>query len=300
MNVAHAAHLPIPFRLTAHLRDYVELTKPRITVLVLVTTAGGFWLGLQSAGPVARLMPLLLGTALAAGGANALNQWMEREPDALMLRTCQRPLPAGRLDPEAARRFGFCLAVIGSLWLAWRVHWLAGTLAAATIASYVAVYTPMKRTTTLCTLVGAVPGALPPMIGWAAARGALNLEAWTLFCILFLWQLPHFLAIAVLFREDYTRAGFRMLPVQDPGNAATSRQIVLYGLCLVPVSVFPTLLGLAGPWYFFGALLLSTLYLVAGIRAAMRRTLPAMRRLFLASILYLPLLFGLLVWNKRG
>jgi len=274
--------------------------KPRVTALVLVTTAGGFWLGLPSAAHRARIIPLLFGTALAAGGANALNQWMEREPDALMLRTRQRPLPAGRLEPEAARRFGFFLAVVGSLWLAGCVHWLAGALAAATIVSYIALYTPMKRTTTLCTLMGAVPGALPPMIGWAAARGTLSVEAWTLFGILFLWQLPHFLAIAVLFREDYARAGFQMLPVRDPGSAATSRQIVLYGLCLVPVSLLPTVLGLAGPWYFLGALLLGLLYLLAGIRAAMHRTLPSMRRLFLASIVYLPLLFALLVWDKRG
>ncbi len=300
MYSAQIARAPLAWKLAAYARDYAQLLKPRVTALVLVTTAGGFWLGLSSAAHCARLIPLLFGTALAAGGANALNQWMEREPDALMFRTRQRPLPSGRLEPEAARRFGLVLAVVGSLWLAWRVDWLAGALAAAAIISYVALYTPLKRTTTLCTLVGAIPGALPPLIGWAAARGSLAVDAWTLFSILFLWQLPHFLAIAVLFREDYARAGFQMLPVRDPGSAATSRQIVLYGLCLVPVSLLPTMLGLAGPWYFFGALVLGLLYLAAGIRAAMHRTLPAMRRLFLASILYLPLLFGLLVWDKRG
>lgn len=300
MYSAQVARAPLAWKLAACARDYAELVKPRVTALVLVTTAGGFWLGLSSAAHGARLLPLLFGTALAAGGANALNQWMEREPDALMLRTRQRPLPAGRVEPETARRFGLVLAVAGSLWLAWRVDWLAGALAAATIISYVALYTPLKRITTLCTLVGAIPGALPPLIGWAAARGSLTVEAWALFSILFLWQLPHFLAIAVLFRDDYARAGFQMLPVRDPGSAATSRQIVLYGLCLVPVSLLPTTLGLAGPWYFLGALVLGLLYWFAGLRAALHRSRPAMRGLFLASIAYLPLLFGLLVWDKRG
>lgn len=279
-------------------RDYVELVKPRVTSLVLVTTAGGFWLGMRSGDSAGSLPLVLLGTALAAGGANALNQWSERAYDALMQRTKTRPLPSGRLSADAARRFGVWLAAAGSLLLASVVHWLPGALAAITIVTYVALYTPMKRATSLCTLVGAVPGALPPMIGWAAARHTLGLEAWTLFGILFLWQLPHFLAIAVLFRDDYARAGFRMLPVEDPGWVMTARHMAGYSLFLLPVSLIPAVIGMSGAVYFYGALILSALYLAVSIDAARRRTLPAMRRLFRASLLYLPLLFGLLVGNK--
>jgi len=280
------------------LLDYLELTKPRVTLLVLVTVLAGFWLGIRSADQLALVVPLVCGTALAVGGANALNQWSERVPDGLMQRTKHRPLPAGRLHPEEARRFGLLLSAGGVVVLSITVNLLAATLTAVAIVSYVFVYTPLKRTTTLCTLVGAIPGALPPMIGWAGARDALGVEAWVIFAIVFLWQLPHFLAIAVLYRDDYARAGFQMLPVLDREGLATARQTALYGLALLPVSLFPTVLGLAGPRYFSGALMLGVAFLAISLRAACLRSMPSMRQLFLSSLLYLPLLLGLLIWDK--
>lgn len=280
------------------LLDYLELTKPRLTALVLLTVAAGFWLGLHPATPPALLIPLLCGTALAVGGANALNQWSERVPDGLMQRTKRRPLPSGRLHPEAARRFGLLLAVGGVLWLAISVNVLAAALATLSIASYVLLYTPLKRITPLCTLVGAVPGALPPMIGWAAARQTLSVEAWALFAILFVWQLPHFLAIALLYRDDYAQAGFQMLPVLDREGTVAAREMVLYGFALVPVSLFPAFLGMAGPVYFVGAFILSMVLLISSIRAALRRTTASVRQLFRASVLYLPLLLAVLSLDK--
>jgi protoheme IX farnesyltransferase len=278
--------------------DYGELTKPRLTALVLVTAAAGFWLGTQSAAQLSLLAPLLLGTALAVGGANALNQWSERVPDGLMQRTKRRPLPSGRLHPEAARRFGLLLAVGGVLCLAVFVNLFSAALATLSIASYVLLYTPLKRVTPLCTLVGAIPGALPPLIGWAGARGTLGIEAWALFAILFVWQLPHFLAIAMLYRDDYARAGFQMLPVLDGAGLVTARETVLYGLVLLPVSLFPTFLGLAGPVYFVSAFVLSAALFVISARAALVRSLASIRQLFLASVLYLPLLLGVLSLDK--
>jgi protoheme IX farnesyltransferase len=278
--------------------DYLELTKPRVTALVLVTVLAGFWLGLRLIEQWALLAPLLVGTALTAGGANALNQWSERLPDALMQRTKHRPLPAGRMPPERARRFGWCLAVGGIVLLAVGVNWPAALLAAISADSYVMLYTPLKRRTNLCTLVGAIPGALPPVIGWAGARGEVGSGAVALFAILFLWQLPHFLAIEVLYRDDYARAGFRMLPLDDEDGLRTARQLLLYATVLLPVSLFPTLLGLAGPRYFYGALVLGLLILAAAARAALLRSLPVMRQLFRVSVLYLPLLLSLLAADK--
>ena len=278
--------------------EYAELTKPRLTALVLVTAAAGFWMGMRSMAQLSWLVPLLFGIALAVGGANALNQWSERVPDSLMQRTKRRPLPSGRLHPEEARRFGLLLTVGGVLCLAVSVDVLSAALTMLSIASYVFLYTPLKRMTPLCTLVGAIPGALPPMIGWAAARQTLGIEAWALFAILFVWQLPHFLAIAFLFRDDYAQAGFQMLPVLDRDGTVAAREIVLYGFALVPVSLFPAFLGMAGPVYFAGAFLLSTALLVISIRAALRRSMASVRQLFLASVIYLPLLLGLLSLTK--
>ena len=279
------------------LLDYLELTKPRVTALVLMTVAAGYWLGLRAGTHAAFGVPVLVGAVLAVGGANALNQWMEREPDRLMRRTRMRPLPAGRLDPDEARRFGVALSVAGVLWLAVTVNGLAALLTLIAIGSYVFLYTPLKRKTSLCTLVGAIPGALPPVIGWAAARNALGVEALVLFTMLFLWQLPHFLAIAVLYRDDYARAGFRMLPLVDQTGSMTARQILLYGLALLPVSLLPSLLGFAGASYAYGALVLGLGFFAVSLYAALVRSLPAMRRLFLASVIYLPSLFALLVWD---
>ena len=276
---------------------YTQLTKPRVTLLVLATAAAGFWLG-PALGRADVFVPFLLGTVLCAGGANALNQWMEREPDSRMRRTRNRPIPSGRLSADEALRFGLLSAAAGLAFLAVTVNGLTAWLALACIASYVLVYTPLKRITALCTLMGAVPGAIPPMMGWAAARGSLDPAAWALFAILFIWQLPHFLAIAVLFREDYAAAGFKMLPVVEPRGLATSVQMVLYGLVLIPVSLVPTLLEAAGVWYFYGALAVGSAFLGACVYAALSRTQAACRWLFLASILYLPLLFALMVWDK--
>ncbi|MDP3703450.1 MAG: heme o synthase [Candidatus Omnitrophota bacterium] len=280
--------------------DYLELTKPRLTALVLVTAAAGFWMGLGSMEHLPLLASLLGGMALAVGGANALNQWSERVPDGLMPRTKHRPLPSGRIEPEAAKRYGVGLCVGGVLWLAMAVNILAAALTTLSIASYVLVYTPLKRVTPLCTLVGAIPGALPPLIGWAAARSSLSLEAWALFAILFVWQLPHFLAIAFLYRDEYARAGFQMLPIIDSEGMAAAREMVLYGLVLIPVSLFPTFLGLAGSVYFACAFLLSVGLLCFGVRAALHRTQAPVRHLFLASVIFLPLLLGVLSLDKGG
>ncbi len=277
---------------------YLELTKPRLTSLVLVTTAAGYWLGRPDAASSAQGITAVLATALVAGGANALNEWMERGPDALMHRTRQRPLPSGRIAPQAACRFGIGLIVCGLTWMMLGVNLLAAMLALLSAATYLMLYTPLKRRTPLCTLAGAVPGALPPMIGWAAARGGLDLRAWTLFLLLFVWQLPHFLAIAVLYREDYARAGFRMLPVTEPEGWVTARQMALYGLVLVPLSLFPVVTGLGGRSYFYGALFLSLAFLATAVRAAWTRSPRSARLLFRSSLLYLPVLLGLLMCSR--
>ena len=278
--------------------DYLALTKPRLTALALLAAAAGFFMG--SSGPPAllRLIHTLVGAALAGGGANALNQWYERDADALMPRTRLRPLPAGRLAPSEALTYGLALSGLGILSLALWVNALASGLAAITVLMYVGLYTPLKRVTSLCTLIGAIPGAMPPLIGWAAARGALTLEAWVLFAMVFVWQLPHFLAIAWLYREEYARAGFQMLPVVEPDGASTARQMVLYGLALVPISLLPTILGVAGARYFVGATVLGLWLCAAAVSAARQRSGPCARRLFLASVGYLPVVLFLMVLDK--
>ncbi|MFN2384351.1 MAG: heme o synthase [Gemmatimonadota bacterium] len=277
------------------LRDYATLCKPRINALVLVTTAVGYVVAARGQAQWALLAWTLAGTALAAGGASALNQYVERDADGRMRRTAGRPLPAGRMAPARALAFGLTLAVTGVVLLVLKVNATVAFLGLATVVLYVAVYTPLKRRTGLCTLVGAVPGAIPPMMGYAAATGVVDAGAWALFGILFLWQLPHFLAIAWLYRDDYARAGFPMLPVGDPDGAATGRQIALYSLALIPVSLVPTLLGMTGGLYFFGALGLGLLFLAAGLAMALERARPNARRLLLASVAYLPALLALLL-----
>jgi heme o synthase len=267
--------------------DLLEMTKPGITAMVALTTAFGFLLA-GGAAVSWRLAAVLLGTGLVASGASVLNQYWERGPDSRMRRTAGRPLPAGRIDPDLALLFGVALAVAGLLELALAVGALTAALGAAALAGYVFVYTPLKKLSSLATVVGAVPGALPPMMGWCAARGEIDLAAWALFGILFFWQMPHFLAIAWLCREDYARGGFPMLPVLDPSGAWTGRQSVLYGAALVPVSLLPSLLGLAGRVYFAGALALGVAYLGFCLAFARRRSTSGARRLMLASLLYLP------------
>jgi protoheme IX farnesyltransferase len=280
--------------------DYLVLTKLRITILVLVTAAAGF---LLAAGPdpdLALLVWTLLGTGLAASGAAALNQVVEREADAKMRRTASRPIPAGRMTVARGAAVGAGLSAAGVGILAATVNPLTAFLALVTVLLYVWVYTPLKRMTPLNTIVGAIPGAIPPVMGWTAVTGELGLPAWVLFAILFLWQLPHFLAIAWLFRDDYRQGGFPMLPVVDPGGEATGRQVALYCAALVPVSLIPTFLGLTGPVYFFGALLLGLGFLTAGVMMALRRRGTEARRVLLASVTYLPLLLALLVVDRAS
>lgn len=280
--------------------DFLELTKPRVVVTILVTTVVGYHLGSQGAGDYLRLLNTLIGIALAAGGTMALNQFLEREVDARMERTRLRPLPDGRLTPIEALAFGAAITGVGVLYLAVAVGLLAGTVTAATVALYLGAYTPLKLRTPLCVVVGAIPGALPPVTGWVAARGELGLGAWVLFAILFLWQLPHTLAIARLHRDDYARAGIRVLPVVDPDGTSTERQIVTGCLALLAVGLLPTLIGLTGHVYFFGALALGVLFLGCGMAQAISRSVPAARRLLFASLLYLPTLLALMAFDKVG
>jgi protoheme IX farnesyltransferase len=287
-----------PGRFWVRFNDYLELTKPRLSLMVILTTAVGFWLGMRSSSQIGWLLPVTLGTAFVVGGANALNQWLEREPDARMQRTWRRPIPSGRVAPSAAFRFGAGLSVVGIILLLSTSNELTVLLTAASWGLYVLVYTPMKRWTPLCTLVGAIPGALPPVIGWAGARGTLGLEAWALFFLLFVWQLPHFLSLALLYQDDYAKAGFPMLPLVATDGLVTARQIALYGVSLLPVSLFPTLAGVAGSVYFYGAMALSLGFLFVAMRAAWFQSRRSAQQLFRASIVYLPVLLGLLVFDR--
>jgi protoheme IX farnesyltransferase len=278
--------------------DLVALTKPRVVVMVLVTTVVGYYVGLAGAPDYGRLLALMLGTVLAAGGTLALNQYWERDVDARMERTRSRPLPEGRLAPLEALLFGAGLTAAGLAVLALGAGWVAMLVTAATFVLYVFAYTPLKLRTSLCTLVGAVPGALPPVTGWATARDDLGLGAWVLFAILFLWQLPHTLAIARLYQADYARAGVRLLPVIDAEGGATERQILSGCLGLLAVSLLPTLIGLAGGVYFVGALLLGGAFVALGAQQALAPSPLRARRVLLASLLYLPALLALLAFNK--
>jgi protoheme IX farnesyltransferase len=295
-----AAEIPLPAE-SAHtlFSDLCELVKARLTTLVLTTTLAGFYLGWQGPMNYLALFNALFGTALVAGGAAALNELIERDADANMRRTRDRPLPAGRLQPDAALLIGFVLAAGGLLYLYFLVNALSSMLAGVTLASYLFAYTPLKRITTLNTLVGAIPGALPPVIGWAAARGSIDLQAWGLFAILFCWQMPHFLAIAWMYRDDYAGAGFVMLPNKDEDGASTGRQAVNYAGALLLVSLTPSLLGLASPLYFFGAFVLGSGMIYCAWQFQMLRTRPRARRLFFASIIYLPFLLALLALCKQ-
>ncbi len=273
------------------LADFVTLTKPEITFNVVITALVGFLAGAHGDVRLGPLVRALLGTALVAAGASTLNQWIERDLDAVMHRTVRRPLPAGRLTPRAGLLFGALLMAVGAAYLGLTTGSLAAALAVATVAGYLLVYTPLKRVTSLATVIGAVPGAIPPMIGWAAARGRLDAGAWVLFLILFFWQMPHFLALAALYRKDYARAGFRVLPVVDPDGASTARQSVLYTLALLIVSLLPAPLGIAGAVYFFGALALGAGFLYHGVRLALEPESHASASgLFRYSLLYLPAL----------
>jgi len=246
------------------------------------------------------LLHTILGTGLIASGTAALNQWYERAADRKMHRTAGRPLPSGRLTAGRALAFGIALSVAGfvELWLG--VNLLSGLIGAFTLASYLFLYTPMKQRTWWSTTVGAIPGAMPPMIGYAAAAGVITRESWVLFAILFLWQFPHFYSIAWMYKEDYARAGIRMLPVVEPDCRSTARQIVLYGIALIPVSLVPGMLGMTGRIYLIGALILGLVYLYSGVRVALERTLVRARAVLLTSVLYLPLIYGLMLLDRPG
>jgi protoheme IX farnesyltransferase len=278
--------------------DFLALTKPRLNLLVLFTTLAGFYLGAPQGVPLALVFHALVGTALVAGGAAALNQVWERDTDALMRRTRLRPLPDGRLQALEGAGFGVLLSVAGLVELWFGVNVAASLVAGLTLASYVLLYTPLKRRTWLSTLVGAFPGALPPVIGWTAATGGVSTEAFILFGIVFLWQMPHFLAIAWLYRDDYARARIPLLPVIEPDGRSTGRQALLYAAALVPVSAAPAWVGLAGNAYLVVAVVLGAALLVLSAQFSRERSASSARRLFLASIVYLPLLWGALVANR--
>ncbi len=278
--------------------DFLALTKPRVVLMVLATTFVGLYLGSPGLPDGFRLLHTLIGTALSAGGTIALNQYLERDLDAHMERTRLRPLPAGRLQPTAALAFGVTIAAAGLVHLMLAVRPLAALLAALTVGSYLFAYTPLKRRSSLSTIVGAIPGALPPMIGWAAARGRLDLEAWILFAILFLWQVPHALAIARLYRDDYARAGIRFLPVVDREGRSTGGPIVSHCLALLIVGILPALVGMAGSVYLFGALAFGLAFLGCGIHMAIARSAAGARRLLLASLVYLPAVLALMALDK--
>ena len=279
--------------------DYYELTKPRMNFLVVITTMVGFYMAAQFGIDWLLLVHTLLGTALTAAGASVLNQYVERDIDKLMPRTMDRPVPAGRISPLEALVYGVALGSAGVVYLALSVNLLTALLGAVTLGTYVLLYTPMKRWTTLNTVVGAVPGAIPPMMGFTAAQGALSPEALAVFGILFFWQMPHFLAIAILYRDDYAKGGLKMLPVIDRDLSVTSRQILLYGVALIPASLAPVQLGMAGAMYFTCAVLLGFAFLSFGVSCATTRTRSDARKLFFASIVYLPLLLAAMMLDKR-
>jgi protoheme IX farnesyltransferase len=280
--------------------DFVMLTKPRVVLMVLVTTAVGYRLGSVGTADWVRLLQTLAGTALAAAGTLALNQYLERESDGLMRRTQGRALPSGRLTPSEALAFGILATLVGLGYLAVVVGALAAGVTLATSGIYLFLYTPLKRLTPLSTLAGAISGALPPLTGWAAARGELGSGGWILVAIVFLWQIPHTLAIGRLYQEDYARAGIRILPVVDPEGRSTERQIVVGSLALWAVALLPSLVGLTGSRYFFGAVALGGVFLACGIAHALGPSRASARQVLLASVLHLPLLFALMAFDALG
>lgn len=280
------------------LTSLIELTKPRITFLIVPISAAGFLLGAAGAAiDYARMFHALVAIALLSSGVATLNQFIERRHDALMRRTEARPIPSGRVRAWEALTLGIGLVIVAEIYLALCVNSLTAWLGISVVVGYVLLYTPLKTRTSLATVVGAFPGAMPPLMGWTAATGNFALEAWTLFAILFLWQFPHFLAIARMYREDYARAGIRMLPVMESENQVTNAQIIVYTLMLLPVSLLPTFLGVSGWLYFYGALALGLIFLWSGVVAAFDDSTTSARRLLLSSVIYLPLLFLLMIFG---
>ncbi|MEK7857213.1 MAG: heme o synthase [Acidobacteriota bacterium] len=278
---------------------FVELTKPRIAFMLVVTSAAGFFLGTKGAFDFPVFANAMIGIALLAFGVATLNQYIERSTDKLMDRTAKRPLPTGRIQPTEALIFGVVQCVVSELYLYFLVNPLTAFLGLTVIVGYVFLYTPLKTRTTASTAIGAIPGAMPPLMGWTAAANEISLGAWALFTMLFLWQFPHFLAIAWMYREEYAKAGIKMLPVVEPSGRITARQIVLFAIMLVPVSLAPFFLNFAGPIFLVGASLLGLWFLFESIQTARIRTVEQARRLMMVSVLYLPLIFALAVVDHR-
>lgn len=275
--------------------DYVTLAKPRLNLLVVITSLVGYVMAHGDMANVVVIVAVVLGTALVASGASAFNQVYERGTDALMERTRLRPMADGRIQPQEALAYATSLSAAGLLVLALGANLLSSLVALATLISYALIYTPLKLRTSFATVIGAIPGALPPVIGWAAAANELAAGAWILFAIVFLWQLPHFLAIAWMHRDDYARAGFPMLPVIEPDGRSTGRQSVVYAAALLPLSLAPTIAGMTASWYFVAALLLTLCFVALTVRFAMTRSVADARRVFFASIAYLPVLWALMI-----
>lgn len=282
------------------MRDFLELTKPRITTLILICTAVGYSFGCRGSFHPVMLLCVLVGTALMASGTSALNQWYEADSDARMRRTRERPIPAGRMKRDHGLIFGVLVSIAGFWELCFYTNPLTAMLGLFTLLSYLFLYTPLKRRSPICTTVGAVPGAMPPLIGYAAASGHLDLAALALFAILFVWQFPHFYAIAWMYRDDYARGGIRMLPVIQPDGEATARRIVACSLLLIPVSLLPQFLGMTGSIYFVSAIGAGAGLLYFGLRLARDRTRARARKVLLASVLYLPVLLAVMVIDRRS
>jgi heme o synthase len=280
------------------MKDYIALTKPRITWLILMSTGVGYFFGARGGWHVLTLLNTIVGTGLIASGTAALNQWYERDADAKMKRTQGRPLPSGRLSAGKALVFAILISAAGFVELFAGVNALTAWLGLFTLLSYLFIYTPLKQRSPHSTTIGAIPGAMPPLIGYAAASGTLTWDAWILFAILFFWQFPHFYAIAWMYREDYERAGIRMLPVVEPDGESTARRILLYSLILIPISMLPKFLSMTGNLYLAGALALGLLFLYAAVRVSFDRTRQQARRVLLASVVYLPILYGLMLFDR--
>ena len=275
--------------------DYVKLLKPELTFLSVLTAIGSTYLAMRGSVHYQLLIHTFVGTTLVGGAAGVLNQYIERRYDGLMKRTERRPLPAGHIQPASALLFGVILALSGILYLTLSANIIAGALATLTLLVYLFLYTPLKRQTPFATVIGGIPGALPPLIGWAVVRGTVSIEAWSLFFILFFWQMPHFLSLAWMYRKDYARAGYQLLVVSDPTGNITGRQILIYCCALVPASLMPTVIGFAGYIYFVGALLLSTSFLLTGLFFRRQHSALAAQRVFYSSLIFLSLLFVLLM-----
>ena len=279
------------------LSAYFELTKPRIAFMLTLTSAAGFYLGSDKGFNWMLFVNSMFGITILAFGVATLNQYIERFTDALMERTAKRPLPSGRLSANEALIFGSLLTIFSEIYLAYFVNGLTAILGLVVIVGYVFLYTPLKTKTSASTAIGALPGALPPLMGFTAAANEITLSAWILFAMLFLWQFPHFLAIAWMYQEQYAKAGILMLPVVEPEGKLTARQIVMFTILLIPVSLAPYFFGFAGLIYLIGAIILGAWFLFASIQAARAKSIPQARKLLLVSVLYLPLIFGLLVFN---